>query len=58
MFDFIKFALIACGLIAVYGLVTGQDLNVVFSDAGEKAAPAAEAALKATKDYLVDTLSK
>ncbi len=58
MFDLLKLTLLACGGVALYGLVTGQDLNELFQQAGEVVIPAAEAMIQGIKNFILETISK
>ena len=58
MFDIIKFVLFAFGCVAAYGLTTEQDLNALFTQAGETVIPATKAIIQATWDFVVGALSK
>lgn len=56
MFDLFKLALLAAGCVALYGLATGADLNVLFDESIAKVKPAIESGIIALKDFIINIL--
>jgi|GEM_PF-6116953 hypothetical protein len=58
MFDLLKLSLLVAGCVAVYGITTGADLNVLFNEVLDKAVPTIHSALAAIWQLLKDAIAK
>ena len=58
MSSLIKFIVFICGCAAIYGLTTGQDLNVLFEDLMEHFLPAAENLVSGIWQFMLEAIKQ
>ncbi|GMQ49687.1 hypothetical protein [Vibrio sp. 10N] len=58
MFDLLKFALLAAGCIALYGIATGTDLNELFAEVTKQVVPVAKDVISGIWSLIQEAISK